>query len=98
MNVEGTERATEVRSERRRRQPSPAEVEHLTVEARAARGKAVRADVPRQAHREWDSPPNRPDPIDALEEQAKTRVAELVPIRYGRMLVSPLAFYRGTAA
>jgi uncharacterized protein (DUF2252 family) len=53
--------------------------------------------VPRQAHGEWAPPPSRVDPIDLLEEQAKTRVPELVPIRYGRMLGSQLAFYRGAA-
>ena len=42
--------------------------------------------------------PHRPDPVDLLEEQAQTRVPELVPIRYGRMLVSPFTFYRGAAA
>src|SRR5689334_13312977 len=54
--------------------------------------------MPRQALGEWEPSPSRPDPIDVLEEQAKTRVSELVPIRYGRMLYSPLAFYRGAAA
>jgi uncharacterized protein (DUF2252 family) len=39
----------------------------------------------------------RPDPIDLLEQQATTRVAELVPLRYSRMLVSPFAFFRGAA-
>jgi uncharacterized protein (DUF2252 family) len=73
-------------------------VEHFTIEERAARGKASRAEAPRQAHGRLELPPNRPDPVDLLEEQAKTRVPELVPIRYGRMLASPLAFYRGAAA
>jgi uncharacterized protein (DUF2252 family) len=54
--------------------------------------------VPRQVHGDWEPSPSRPDPIDVLEEQAKTRVSDLVPIRYGRMLYSPLAFYRGAAA
>ena len=43
------------------------------------------------------APPVRLDPVELLEEQAKTRVQELVPIRYGRMLVSPFTFYRGAA-
>jgi uncharacterized protein (DUF2252 family) len=72
-------------------------VAHFTADERAARGKAARAEVPRRSHAEWEPPPHRPDPIDLLEEQAQTRVPELVPIRYGRMLVSPFTFYRGAA-
>ena len=49
-------------------------------------------------HAAWDPPANRPDPVDLLEAQAATRIPELVPIRYGRMLASPFAFYRGAAA
>src|SRR6516164_9513975 len=70
---------------------------HLSVEEHAARGKAERAEIPRAAHGTWEALPYRPDPIALLEEQAKTRVPELVPIRWGRMLVSPFAFYRGAA-
>ena len=70
---------------------------HLSAEEHAARGKAERAEIPRAAHGTWEALPGRPDPIALLEEQAKTRVPELVPIRYGRMLVSPFAFYRGAA-
>jgi uncharacterized protein (DUF2252 family) len=73
------------------------QVEHFTVAERAARGKAARADVPRSVHGEWEPPPHRPDPVDLLLEQAQTRVPELVPIRHGRMLVSPFTFYRGAA-
>jgi uncharacterized protein (DUF2252 family) len=71
--------------------------EHLTVEERAAKGKAARAEVPRSSHGTWEPPPHRASPVELLEEQAKTRVPELVPIRYGRMLVSPFTFYRGAA-
>ena len=53
--------------------------------------------MPRSAHASWEPPPVRADPVELLEEQAKTRVEELVPIRYGRMLVSPFTFYRGAA-
>ncbi|MDI3290380.1 DUF2252 domain-containing protein [Polyangium sp. 15x6] len=70
---------------------------HLSAEEHAARGKAERAAIPRVAHATWEAPPHRPDPIALLEEQAKSRVPELVPIRYGRMLDSPFAFYRGAA-
>jgi uncharacterized protein (DUF2252 family) len=70
---------------------------HLSAEEHTARGRAERAEIPRAAHATWEALPYRPDPIALLEEQAKTRVPELVPIRYGRMLVSPFAFYRGAA-
>jgi uncharacterized protein (DUF2252 family) len=61
-------------------------------------GKKLRTKVPREAHAEWAPPAGRPDPVDILEEQAKTRIKELVPIRYGRMAESAFAFYRGGAA
>jgi len=72
-------------------------VEHFTVAERTARGKAERAEVTRASHGDWEPAPQRPDPVELLEEQAKSRVPELVPIRYGRMLVSPFTFYRGAA-
>src|SRR5271166_2044527 len=72
-------------------------VPHLTVAERAARGKAARREVPRSSHAVFEPGRNRADPIKLLERQAKTRVPELVPIRYGRMLVSPFTFYRGAA-
>ena len=72
-------------------------VTHLTVDERIARGKAARAEVPRSRHAEYQAPSHRADPISLLEDQARTRVPELVPIRYGRMLVSPFTFYRGAA-
>jgi uncharacterized protein (DUF2252 family) len=77
--------------------PSGGKVQHFTPEERAARGKAARAEVPRRSHAEWEPPLHRPDPVELLEEQAQSRVPELVPIRYGRMLVSPFTFYRGGA-
>ena len=69
----------------------------LTLAQRAARGKEARAAVPRDSHAAFDPGPDRPDPIGLLEEQAKARVPELVPIRRGRMMVSPFTFYRGAA-
>ena len=71
-------------------------VAHFTVAERAARGKAARDDAPLDT-RGLGAACRPPDPVDLLEEQAKTRVPELVPIRYGRMLVSPFTFYRGAA-
>ncbi len=70
---------------------------HLSVDERVARGKAARSAVPRSSHAAFEPAARRPDPIKLLERQAKTRVPELVPIRYGRMLVSPFTFYRGAA-
>ncbi len=70
---------------------------HLTVAERSARGKAARAEVPRSSHGTYEPATGRPDPVELLERQAESRVPELVPIRYGRMLVSPFTFYRGAA-
>jgi uncharacterized protein (DUF2252 family) len=60
-------------------------------------GKAARSLAPRTAHEHWESSSSRPDPVALLESQAQSRVQDLVPIRYGRMLVSPFTFYRGAA-
>jgi uncharacterized protein (DUF2252 family) len=62
------------------------------------RGKAARAAVPHAEHGVWTPDPSRRDPISILVEQATTRVPELLPIRYGRMLASPFTFFRGAAA
>ena len=76
--------------------PSAA-VPHLSVAERVARGKAARNEVPRAGHALFEPLSTRSDPVELLERQAKARVPELVPIRYGRMLVSPFTFYRGAA-
>ncbi len=68
-----------------------------TREERAKLGREARSRVPASSHRDWKPASDRPDPIALLEEQAKTRVPQLVPIRYGRMAVSPFTFYRGAA-
>ena len=72
-------------------------VPHLTVAEREARGKQARAEVPRSQHASYEASSERPDPVALLQVQADTRVPELVPIRYGRMIVSPFTFYRGAA-
>jgi len=72
--------------------------DNATPEERAARGAAAQAELPSANHAAWEPPPDRPDPVDQLEAQAQTRVPELVPIRYGRMLGSPFEFFRGAAA
>jgi uncharacterized protein (DUF2252 family) len=74
-----------------------AEVGRLTPAERVARGKTARAEVPRDSHAAFDPPPDRPDPLGLLEQQAKSRVPELVPVRWGRMMVSPFTYYRGAA-
>ena len=79
------------------RKPAAVAVPHLSVAERVARGKAARAEVPRSSHAVFEPSSTRADPVELLERQAKTRVPELVPIRYGRMLVSPFTFYRGAA-
>jgi uncharacterized protein (DUF2252 family) len=64
----------------------------------AERGRAARAGVPRSSHGEWAPSAARPDPVATLQRQTASRLPELVPIRYGRMLVSPFTFFRGAAA
>jgi uncharacterized protein (DUF2252 family) len=72
--------------------------EILTPDEWRARGRARRERVSLDEHAYWDAPSDRPDPVSVLEEQAKTRVPDLVPVRYGRMLTSAFAYYRGAAA
>ena len=75
----------------------PVAHEYRTPAERAARGKAARSAVPRAGHAHFEAAASRPDPVTLLEAQAATRVPELVPIRYGRMLTTPFAFFRGAA-
>lgn len=77
--------------------PSPVVEPSAAFESRRAAGRAVRERVPRSSMGPWVAPPDRTDPISLLEEQATTRVPDLVPIRHGRMRVSPFTFYRGAA-
>ncbi|MEU6065749.1 DUF2252 domain-containing protein [Streptomyces sp. NPDC047082] len=65
---------------------------------RAQRGKAARKRVPRSSHALWLPPVDRPDPVVVLQRQGRDRLAELLPVRYGRMASSPFAFLRGAAA
>jgi hypothetical protein len=83
--------------ERDGREHKPKAIAHPSPGERAARGKAARAVAPRSGHGAWEPASDRRDPVELLEEQAASRVAELVPIRYGRMLVSPFTFFRGAA-
>ena len=76
--------------------PEPLVPHRSEAECRAS-GKEARAKVPRELNATFEPAPDRPDPVSLLQEQGKTRVQELLPIRYGRMLVSPFTFYRGAA-
>src|SRR6266567_9296273 len=64
---------------------------------RSAAGKALRSKAPRSSHAAWAPDPERPDPLRLLEEANSTRMQQLVPLRFGRMSLSPFAFYRGSA-
>ena len=79
------------------RSKTPPRVAHLTRAERAAKGKAARTVASLTSHADFDPNGDRPDPIALLESQATSRVPELVPIRYGRMVTTPFAFYRGAA-
>jgi len=78
--------------------PRAKAVPHPAPAERAARGRAARSASPRRAHAEWSPAPDRRSPVAILQQQAETRVPELVPIRHARMTASPFAFYRGAAA
>lgn len=78
-------------------QAEPARIFH-SCEERIATGKTLRESLPRSSHAGWKPATKRRDPIDVLEESNRDRLAELVPIRYGRMLASPFTFLRGSAA
>ena len=69
----------------------------LTPAERAERGKAARSAVPRESHAVYDPSADRPDPVGLLERQAATRLPDLIPVRYGRMLASPFSYFRGAA-
>lgn len=77
---------------------SPITVDQRPRAERKDEGKAMRLAVPLASHAQWHAPANRRDPIDQLVESGIGRVPELLPIRYGRMMQSPFAFYRGAAA
>jgi uncharacterized protein (DUF2252 family) len=69
----------------------------LTPAERQVRGKAARAEVPRESHAGWDPPRDRPDPVALLEAQGESRLPDLVPVRYGRMMETPFTYFRGAA-
>jgi len=83
---------------RRNHQTTPPEDQYRTATERRAEGKALRETVPREDHGGWKAPKDRRDPVELVLESNEGRMPDLVPIRHGRMLQSPFAFYRGTAA
>ena len=68
------------------------------LDERRAKGAEWRGQVPLAAHAEWKPPANRADPVEILIEQGKTRITDLLPVRYARMMRDPFAFLRGAAA
>ncbi len=76
---------------------STSKVRHPSLEERRERGRLARKRTPPSIHTGWEPAVDRPDPIALLEEQNTTREPDLVPVRHGRMMVSPFTFYRGAA-
>ncbi len=72
-------------------------ITHLSADERKAQGEGARGRTPPSSHRGWRPAADRPDPVALLEEQNVTREPDLVPVRHGRMMVSPFTFYRGAA-
>src|SRR5262249_5547175 len=78
--------------------PYPLQVQALPDNERDKFGLGLRKRCPRKAHARWRPPPRRPDPVALLIASNEGRLKNLVPLRYGRMMVSPFTFYRGAAA
>jgi hypothetical protein len=74
-----------------------AAIKHSSVAERKALGKGSRDTAALTSHAGWTPAADRPDPVTLLEEQNVTREQDLVPVRHGRMMVSPFTFYRGAA-
>jgi uncharacterized protein (DUF2252 family) len=72
-------------------------IAHPSVDDRKAKGLAARDRAAPSSHTKWRPAADRPDPVALLEEQDTTREQDLVPVRHGRMMVSPFTFYRGAA-
>src|SRR5438067_7750468 len=72
-------------------------ISHLSLDERLGQGRTARDRTPPSSHAGWTPAADRPDPVGLLEEQDRTREPDLVPVRHGRMMVSPFTFYRGSA-
>src|SRR6201997_60667 len=77
--------------------PRIRQIKHFSVDERQAQGRTARDSTPPSSHAGWSSAVDRPDPVALLEQQDRTREPDLVPVRHGRMMVSPFTFYRGAA-
>src|SRR5690242_20833157 len=77
--------------------PRTRRISHLNLDERLAKGRAARDRTPPSSHAGWSPAADRPDPVGLLEQQDRTREQDLVPVRHGRMMVSPFTFYRGAA-
>ena len=75
--------------------PRSREINHLSLDERLGQGRTARDRTPPSSHAGWSPAADRPDPVSLLEEQDRTREPDLVPVRHGRMMVSPFTFYRG---
>ena len=73
------------------------QVAHPSIDERKAMGRQAGERTPPSSHANWRPAADRPDPVGLLEEQNLTREPDLVPVRHGRMMVSPFTFYRGAA-
>src|SRR6201991_2293090 len=72
-------------------------ISHPSVDERLNQGRTARDRTPPSSHAGWSPAADRPDPVRLLEQQNRTREPDLVPVRHGRMMVSPFTFYRGAA-
>ncbi|MBS2009821.1 MAG: DUF2252 family protein, partial [Cyanobacteria bacterium SZAS TMP-1] len=66
-------------------------------DGRRERGQIMHEAIPHRSHAAWKPDPDRPDPVDIIIQSHEGRLQELAPLRYGRMMISPFTFYRGTA-
>ncbi|WP_220377318.1 DUF2252 domain-containing protein [Paraburkholderia sp. BL27I4N3] len=78
-------------------EPPSAVTHHLSRAERYTIGKTLRKKIPRELHATWNAPSGRPDPVRLVQESDKGRMPALVPLRHGRMVLSPFTFYRGAA-
>ena len=77
--------------------PRVRRINHLSLDERLNQGRTARDSTPASSHDGWAAAADRPDPVGLLEQQDRTREPDLVPVRHGRMMVSPFTFYRGAA-
>src|SRR2546421_7720046 len=77
--------------------PRIGRISRLSLDERLVQGRTARDRTPPSSHAGWRPAADRPDPVGLLEQQDRTRESDLVPVRHGRMMVSPFTFYRGAA-